>query len=57
MSKREIDKNMIPVHSEEAGVIIGKLFDKAVSIFEKHNINMPLTELQAKGKYTMQTVV
>ena len=53
MSKREIDKDMIPLRSEEAAVIVGKVFDKAISVFEKHEINIPLTELQAKGKYTM----
>ena len=45
MSKREVNKDMIPVHSEEAAIIIGKLFDKAISIFEKHKIKMPLTEI------------
>lgn len=43
---REIyaDDNLIPVMSQEATVIIGKLFDKAVAIFEKCEVSMPLNE-------------
>ena len=42
MAKREIPKDMIPVNSAEAYVIQMKLLEKALSIFEKHNVNMPL---------------
>ncbi len=50
MSKREIDKDMIPVHSAEGHIIIEKLFNKALSIFEKHNVNMPVAETKYKKK-------
>lgn len=44
--KREpnTDDNLIPVRSKEATVIIGKLIDKAVAIFEERGVNMPLNE-------------
>ena len=40
--KREpnTDDNLIPVRSKEATVIIGKLFGKAVAIFEERGVNM-----------------
>lgn len=43
---REIyaDDNLIPVMSQEATVIIGKLFDEAVDIFEECEIEMSLNE-------------
>ena len=44
MSKREIDKDVIPVNSAEAYAIQMKLIEKALSIFEKHNVNMPVAE-------------
>lgn len=38
--------NLIPICSAEATDIIRERINKAVSLFEKHNINMPLTETQ-----------
>ena len=38
------DDNLIPVRSKEATVIIGKLFGKAVAIFEECGVNMPSNE-------------
>lgn len=45
-SKRGIyvDNNLIPIMSQEATVVIGKLFDKAVDVFEECEIEMPLNE-------------
>lgn len=45
-SKQEnyVDDNLIPVMSQEATVIIRKLFDEAVAIFEECEVNMPLNE-------------
>ena len=42
MAKREIPKDMIPVNSAEGHAIITKVFNKALEVFEKHNVNMPL---------------
>lgn len=45
--QQDINKNnIIPVHSEMAGIIIGKLFDKAISDFRKHKVNIPLNKNQ-----------
>lgn len=44
MSKREIDKDVIPVNSAEAYAIQMKLIEKALAIFEKHSVNMPVAE-------------
>lgn len=45
-SNREnyIDGDLIPLMSQESTVIIGKLFDEAVDIFEECEVNMPLNE-------------
>lgn len=44
--KREFkNENMIPVRSDEATVIIMKLFDEAVAIFDKSGVNMDLNNL------------
>lgn len=37
-------QEVIPVHSHEATIIIGKLFVKGVEIFDKRKVNMPLNE-------------
>lgn len=49
--KREpnTDDNLIPVRSKEATVIIGKLFDKAVAIFEECGVNMALNGRSTNG--------
>lgn len=46
MKLKEIyaDDNLIPVMSQESTVIIGKLFDNAVDIFEECEVNMLLNE-------------
>lgn len=45
-SNREnyIDGDLIPLMSQESTVIIGKLFDEAVDIFEECEIEMSLNE-------------
>lgn len=45
-SNREnyIDGDLIPLMSQESTVIIGKLFDEAVDIFEECEVNMLLNE-------------
>ena len=40
MSKRTLEKDAIPLSSEEATIIIKKLFNEAISIFEKYKINV-----------------
>lgn len=37
-----IPEDWITVSSAEGHVIITKVFNKALAIFEKHNVNMPL---------------
>lgn len=44
MKRKSIEDDVIPVHSEEASIIINKIVDEAVSIFNKYEINMPLNE-------------
>lgn len=44
MKRESIEKDMIPLHSEEASIIINKIVEEAVSIFKKYEINMPLNK-------------
>lgn len=44
MKRQQKIDSMIPVHSEEAAIIVGKLFDKSIEIFRKYNINMSLNK-------------
>ena len=37
-----IPEDWIPVNSVEGHAIITKVFNKALEVFEKHNVNMPL---------------
>ena len=37
-----ISEEWIPVNSAEGHAIITKVFNKALEVFEKHNVNMPL---------------
>ena len=44
MKRESVEKDVIPVHSEETSIIINKLIDEAVSIFKKYEINMSLNK-------------
>ena len=41
-NKFAISEDWIPVNSAEGRAIITKVFNKALEVFEKHNVNMPL---------------
>lgn len=56
--KREFkNENMIPVRSEEANVIIMKLFDEAVDIFDNSGVDMDLNNLSKKQTRNLHSVL
>lgn len=56
--KREFkNENMIPVRSEEATVIIMKLFDEAVTIFDNSGVDMDLNNLSKKQTRNLHGVL